>query len=447
MLNKNDKVIVEIIDNGMNFEGIAKIDGYVIFVPFAIKGEKVEIVIIKANKKFAIGKVLNLVNKSKYRVKPDCKIYGKCGSCNTLHINYDYELEVKKNNLITTFKKQGIDINNVDVIGMGNVYNYRNKVSYPVREINGVSKIGFFRSNSHDIVLNEACHIQNENIDILAKKVFDKLISLKFTMYNEESHRGDIRHIILKRGYNTHEILLALVLNNDKIINDKRFKELASLDSNIKSINVNINMNNTNEILGSKTINIYGDEYITEILGDKLYYISTTSFFQVNTVGAEMLYFKLKEMLELNKKDILFDLYSGVGSIGIFLSDDVAKVYGIEIVKEAVDMAGLNLKRNNITNCEYVAGSVEDKIVEFQKRNIKPSVIVVDPPRRGLDSDSINYILNFNPDKIGYVSCNISTLARDIKLLQEKYEIKSVSMIDLFPNTHHSESVCVLERR
>ena len=447
MLKKNDKIVVEIIDNGINFEGIAKIDGYVIFVPFAIKGEKVEIVIIKANKNFAIGKILNIINKSKYRVIPDCKIYGKCGSCNTLHIDYNYELEIKKNNLINTFKKQGIDVKDVNLIGMGNVYNYRNKVSYPVREINGVNKIGFFRNNSHDIVLNEDCHIQNEEIDILAKKVFDKLLSLKFTMYNEENHKGDIKHIILKRGYNTHEILLAIVVNHDKLINNDKFKQLACLDNNIKSINLNVNMNKTNEILGSKTINIYGNEYITEILGDKLYYISTTSFFQVNTVGAEMLYFKLKEMLDLNKKDILFDLYSGVGSIGIFLSDNVDKVYGIEIVKEAVDMANLNIARNNITNCEYIAGSVEDKIIEFEKRNIKPSVIVVDPPRRGLDNDSINHILKFNPDKIGYVSCNVSTLARDIKLLQKNYNIKSVCIVDLFPNTHHFETICVLERR
>ena len=447
MLNKNDKLIIDIVDNGINFEGIAKIDGYVIFVPFAIKGEKVEIVIIKANKNFAIGKILNIIEKSKYRVEPDCSIYGKCGSCNTLHIDYNYELEVKKINIINTFKKQGINIKDINLIGMGNVYNYRNKVSYPVREVNGINKIGFFRSNSHDIITNLSCHIQNNDIDILAKKVFDKLISLKFTMYNEEKHSGDIRHIILKRGHNTHEILLAIVLNNNELINCDKFKELACLDSNIKSINLNVNIDKTNEILGSNTINIFGDEYITDTLGDKLYYISTTSFFQVNTTGAEILYFKLKEMLNLNKKDILFDLYSGVGSIGIFLSDNVDKVYGIEIVKEAVDMATLNIARNNITNCEYIAGSVEDKIIEFEKRNIKPSVIVVDPPRRGLDSDSINYILKFNPDKIGYVSCNVSTLARDIKLLQKNYNIKSVCIVDLFPNTHHFETICVLERR
>ena len=447
MLKKNDKIIVDIIDNGINFEGIAKINGYVIFIPFAIKGEKVEIVIIKANKNFAIGKILNIIEKSKYRIIPECNIYGKCGSCNTFHIDYNYELEVKKNNIITTFKKQGIDINDINVIGMGNVYNYRNKVSYPVRNINGVSKIGFFRSNSHDIIFNETCHIQNCVIDELAKKIFNKLISLNFTMYNEETGKGDIRHIILKRGYNTHEILIALVLNNDKIINDKRFNFLSSLDDNIKSINLNINKNRTNEILGDKTINIYGTKYITEILGDKLYYISTTSFFQVNTVGAEMLYFKLKEMLELDKNDILFDLYSGVGSIGIFLSEDVKKVYGIEIVKEAVDMACLNIARNNITNCEYIAGSVEDKIVEFENREIDPSIIVVDPPRKGLDIDSIKYILKFNPKKIGYVSCNFSTLARDINLLQEKYYIKNICMVDLFPNTHHIETICVLEKR
>lgn len=448
-MRRNDILTVEIIDNGISLEGIAKVDGYTIFVPYAIKGEMVEIVIIKANKNFAIGKVLKLIKPCENRIMPECKIFGKCGSCNGMHMKYDAELDIKKKNVIATFKKQKIDIDmgNVDVFGMGNVYNYRNKVSYPVREENGINKIGFFRSNSHNVIENSCCYIQDEVIDKLARDIFKLLIKLNFTMYNEITLKGDIRHIILRRGYNTGEILVVIVINNDKILKDERFKNIAGLDGCIKSLNINLNDKNTNEILGDKTINIFGKECITDIIGDKLYYISATSFFQVNTVGAEVLYYNLKEMLDLNKDDVLFDLYSGVGSIGIFLSDSVKEVYGIEIVKEAVDMANLNIKLNNVTNAEYIAGSVEDKIIEFENRNIKPSVIVVDPPRKGLDAKAIEDILRFNPEKIGYVSCNYASLARDIKLLDDKYKISKISLFDLFPTTFHIESVCVLERK
>lgn len=448
-MKRNDVLTVDIVDNGISLEGIAKVEGYTIFVPYAIKGETVEIVIIKANKKFAIGKVLKLVIPCKNRIMPECKIFGRCGSCNAMHIKYDAELDIKKKNVIATFKKQKIDINpdDVKVYGMGNVYNYRNKVSYPVREINGVNKIGFFRNNSHDIIESNSCYIQDEIIDKLAREIFNLLIKLNFTMYNEATLKGDVRHIILRRGYNTGEILVTIVINNEKLLYDERFKNIAGLSGNIKSLNINLNNSNTNEILGEKTVNIFGNEYITDSIGDKLYYISATSFFQVNTVGAEILYYNLKDMLKLNGNEVLFDLYSGVGSIGIFLSDYVSKVYGIEIVKEAVDMANLNIIRNNVTNCEYIAGSVEDKIVEFEKRNITPDVIVVDPPRKGLDEKTIEYILKFNPKKIGYVSCNYASLARDIKSLEGKYNVVDICLVDLFPTTYHIEIVCVLERR
>lgn len=243
--------------------------------------------------------------------------------------------------------------------------------------------------------------------------------------------------------------MIVIVVNNKNLLSDFRMRSvvnnLVEKNDNIKNIFLNLNSSNTNEILGKEVKQVYGmEKYITDYIGDFKYFISPKSFFQVNTQQAEVLYSTLKEGLELKDNDVLFDLYSGVGSIGIFLSKNVKKVYGIEIEKTAVDMANLNIKENGVSNAEYIAGSVEDKIIEFKDRKIKPDVIVVDPPRRGLDKKSIDYILDFNPKKIGYVSCNPATLARDLKLLEEKYTVYSITPVDMFPHTSHVECVCVL---
>ena len=219
------------------------------------------------------------------------------------------------------------------------------------------------------------------------------------------------------------------------------------MKKNIKSVYINYNDSDTNEILGEKEKVIFGEKYIFDYIGKYKFAISSKSFFQVNTLQAEVLYETLKSLLKLDKNDILFDLYSGVGSIGIFLSESVKQVYGIEIEKQAVEMANVNLVENNVKNAEYIAGSVEDKIVEFKNRNIHPDVIVVDPPRKGLDEKSIEYILEFNPKKIGYVSCNPATLARDLKILSDKYDIENIVPVDMFPQTSHVECVCVLKLR
>ena len=215
-------------------------------------------------------------------------------------------------------------------------------------------------------------------------------------------------------------------------------------NENIKSIILNLNTSKTNEILGKEEKILYGSGYIKDYIGDYKYYISSKSFFQVNTVQAEVLYNVLKEKLELNGDEILFDLYSGVGSIGIFLSDSVKKLYGIEIEEQAVKMANMNIELNNVDNAEYIAGSVESKIVEYQKRDIHPDVIVVDPPRKGLDLESIEYIINFKPKKVGYVSCSPTTFARDLKILSQYYNVGVVTPVDLFPNSEHIENVVVL---
>jgi 23S rRNA (uracil1939-C5)-methyltransferase len=450
-LKKNDIITVDIVDNGINFEGIAKVDKMIIFVPGTIMGENIDVRIIKITSSYAIGKIEKINVKSEHRVDDTiCSVFKICGGCETQHIKYDFSLNLKTRIVRNTLNRQGVEYKKLNnAIGMGLPYYYRNKVQYPIRNINGENKIGFYSKRTHNIVENKCCHIQDRVIDMLSKIIFEKLMEYSSSGYNEIDFSGDIRHIIIKRGYHTSEIMVIIVINDRKLFQDNRFQKIVNdlNKENIKGIFLNLNDSKTNEILGDETVCINGEEYITDTIGDYSFYISPKSFFQVNTVQVEMLYNVLKEGLNLSKNDILFDLYSGVGTIGIFLSDSVNKVYGIEIEKEAVDMANKNILLNNINNCEYIAGSVEDKIEIFKKNNTKPNVIVVDPPRKGLDEKSLEYILDFNPDKIGYVSCNPATLARDLKLLSHKYDIISITPVDMFPQTVHIECVCILELR
>jgi 23S rRNA (uracil1939-C5)-methyltransferase len=449
-MKKNDIITVDIIDNGMNLEGIAKVGNIVIFIPNCIIGENIDVRILKVDKNIAYGKMEKINLASEFRVEEICEKAISCGGCDIQHIEYHMGLRLKSNivkNTLDKFKINYLKLNNI--IGMGLPLYYRNKAQYPVRNINGVNKIGFYAKRSHNIIENNCCYIQNRVIDMLSKIIFEKLMELNFSCYNEDDNSGDIRHILIKRGYHTLETMIVIVVNSNRLLTDNRFIELIEkLDkTNIKGIFLNVNDSKTNEILGDKTKCIYGEEYITEIISNYSYYISPKSFFQVNTVQTEMLYHSLEDSLKLNENDIIFDLYSGVGSIGIFLSKFVKKVYGIEIEEEAVKMANMNISRNNITNCEYIAGSVEDKIIEFKKRNILPNVIVVDPPRKGLDNKTIEYILEFKPQKIAYVSCNIRTMCRDLKLLENEYEVISVTPVDMFPYTTHVECIVCLQQK
>ena len=451
MIKKNDILDLEIIDNGSAFEGIAKHDGMVIFVPGAVITEKVRAKIIKVTSSYAIARVEEILVKSEYREEPFCEVFKYCGGCMAQNVNYDMQLLIKKNMVKTLLDKQKLEYGKINnTVGQGMPYYYRNKVQYPVRLKDSKTIIGFYRKNSHDIVENKCCYIQNRVIDILAKNVLDELTKEGFKGYNDDTKLGDIRHILIRRGYHTSEIMIVIVVNNEKILSDYRIRNvvqrIVEKNDNIKNIFLNLNTSSTNEILGEKVKQVYGiGEYISDYIGDFKFYISPKSFFQVNTIQAEVLYNTLKKGLKLKGDEILFDLYSGVGSIGIFLSKNVKNVYGIEIEETAVEMANLNLKENNVINAEYIAGSVEEKIVEFKNRNIKPDVIVVDPPRKGLDEKSIEYILNFNPKKIGYVSCNPATMARDLKMLSYKYDIVSITPVDMFPHTSSVECVAVLK--
>ena len=450
-INKNDEFIVNIIDDGINGEGIAKIDNFTVFVKGAIKGEKAKIKIIKVLTSHAYGKILEIIDRSVYRKNPDCDTYNRCGGCCLRHIDYEYTLKIKKNIVENVLRKQGLDYIKVnDVLGMKKPYYYRNKLQYPLGLDKANNKVmGVFEERSHNVINTEKCMIQNKLIQSIANDIFTFIKSNNISVYNEKSLKGIVRHIIIRVGIKTNEVMCTLVLNEDKIekeVEEKFVEYITKRYSQIKTIIKNINSRNTNVILGDKNIVLYGNGYIyDDILGYK-FKISNMSFYQVNPVQTEVLYLKAIEYASLKGEETIFDLYCGIGTIGICASKKSKKLYGIETIKEAIDDARENAKINNISNAEFFVGDVEKKLPEFiKKNNIKPDVIFIDPPRKGCDKTAIYTILNIVPKKIVYVSCNPSTLARDLKMFEEKYDIKEITPVDMFPFTSHVECCVLLE--
>lgn len=445
---KNNEYIVDIIDNGIEGEGIAKIDNFTIFIPGAIKGEKAKIIIVKVLTSYAYGKIIEIIKKSDKRIEVDCSTYKRCGGCNLRHIDYEETLEIKQNmvqNLVDKNLKTKIKVNKT--IGMGNPYHYRNKLQYPVGiDKNGNSTIGVFANRTHEIINMQKCFIQNENAEKIAKYVFNYWVEENLGIYDENTRKRLLRHIVVKVGIRTNEYMLILVINGNKFKNEANFvKEIIEQFPEIKTIVKNINTKNTNVILGEENDCIYGNGYITDILGDYTFEISPHSFYQVNPIQAELLYNIGIEAANLNKDDVVFDLYCGIGTISIFMAPFCKKVYGIEIVKEAIDMANRNANLNGISNIEFFAGDVEIVLNELiNVKNILPNVVMVDPPRKGLDNLSIDNILKILPDKIIYISCNPATLIRDLSFFESKYCIYSIQPVDMFPWTSHVECCSVL---
>ena len=446
---KNKEYIVDIIDNGFEGEGIAKIDDFAIFIKGAIKGEKVKIIIVKVLSSYAYGKIIEIIKKSKYRTDEDCITYKRCGGCNLRHIKYEETLKMKQNavqSLVNKTLKNKVIVE--PTLGMDNPFYYRNKLQYPVG-INkeGVPVMGVFANRTHEIIPVKKCLIQNETAEELAKELFTFIKDNNISIYNEKTGKGLVRHIIVKIGIKTKEIMCIVVINGNAIPKEKELVEvITSKFSNVKSIVKNINTKNTNVILGQDNINLYGNGYIQDKLGKYTFNISPMSFYQVNPVQAEKLYNLGIDGAKLSKEDIVFDLYCGIGTISIFMAEHAKKVYGVEIVKEAIEMAKENAKINNINNTEFIAGDVEKVLDELiNKQKVVPDVILVDPPRKGLDNTSINNIIKIKPKRLVYISCNPATLIRDLAKLEDIYEIQSIKPVDMFPYTSHVECVCVLE--
>ena len=451
-VKKNEEYVVDIIDNGYEGEGIAKIEGFTVFISGALKGEKCKILILKVTTSHAFGKIIEIIEKSPYRVEPDCGTYKRCGGCSLRHVEYDETLNMKQRmveNLVNkTFGKNTIKV--LPTLGMGNPYNYRNKAQFPVGlDKEGKPVMGVFAQRTHEIIPMRNCMIQNYYSEQIANFVFGYIKEHGISVYNEETGEGLIRHIVVKIGVKTHEIMCILVINGREFRGEKALAEAIKKEyPEVKTVVKNINMKNTNVILGLENEVISGDGFIYDVLGEYTFKISPLSFYQVNPVQAEALYYTALEKAELSKDDVLYDLYCGIGTIGIFASKYVKQVYGIEIVEQAIDDAKENAKLNGIENIAFLAGDVEkvfDKLIK--EKQALPDVVIVDPPRRGLDNNTIQTLLALEPKKVVYISCNPATMVRDIKLLEEKYVTEEIQPVDMFPFTPHIENIAILKLR
>ena len=447
-IQKNQEYIVEIIDNGYEGEGLAKIDNFTIFIPGAIKGEKIKILIVKVLSSHAFGKILEIIKKSEKRKEVDCLTYKRCGGCNLRHIEYEETLKIKQDvvqNLVNKILKNKIKVQ--ETVGMKNPFHYRNKAQYPLGINNkGEPIIGVFANRTHEVIPIEKCLIQNPQSEQIAKYILNFIKENKISIYNENTRKGLFRHIVIKIGIRTGQIMCILVVNGENILKEEQLiNELITKFPQIKTIVKNVNMKNTNVILGQRNINVYGNGYIEDILGKYTFKISPLSFYQVNPIQAEKLYNLGVEMAQISKDDTVFDLYCGIGTISLFMAKYAKKVYGIEIVKEAIDAAKENAKINNVDNTEFYAGDVEVVLDELINKNkVKADIVMFDPPRKGLDKKSINNILQIKPKKLVYISCTPATLIRDLKMFEEQYEIKTIIPVDMFPWTSHIECVSLL---
>lgn len=449
MIKKNEEYVVDIIDNGMQGEGIAKINEFTIFIPEAIKGEKCKIKILKVQTSYGFGKILEILEPSQYRVETDCGTYKRCGGCNLRHMEYEKTLEIKKanvQNLVNKTLENKIKVQSV--LGMGNPYNYRNKAQFPIGlEKDGITPVmGVFAERSHEIIAMRNCMIHHPISEQIANFIFGYIKQNNIPVYNEKNGKGIFRHILIKIGMRSHEIMCVFIINEKSFKQEKELTKLLVKEfPEIKTVVKNINMKNTNVILGNKNDVLYGDGYIYDQLGEYTFKISPMSFYQINPIQTEALYNIAIEMAEITNKDVVYDLYCGIGTIGIFASKHAKKVYGIEIVEQAIQDAKQNANINDIRNIEFFAGDVGEIFGKIMnEKNDFPDVVIVDPPRKGLDSNTIRDLLNVLPKKLVYISCNPATMVRDLKLLEEKYCVKEIQPVDMFPFTSHVECCALL---
>ncbi|MDY7043518.1 23S rRNA (uracil(1939)-C(5))-methyltransferase RlmD [Virgibacillus sp. M23] len=451
-VKKNQTITLTFEDLTHEGNGVGKIDGYPLFVPYGLPGEEAEVKVVKVNKNFGFGKLVEVRQASSERVEPPCDVYYKCGGCQLQHMSYAMQLDMKQNQVKNVMRKIA-HMEQVPVhptIGMKDPWRYRNKVQIPVGDKHGELITGFYQKRSHQIIDDmDTCVIQDDSNDRLVEAVRRIADRLGIKAYDEKQNRGVLRHIMVRTGRETNDAMIVIVTRTEKLLyQDKLIKELTETYPHIKSIVHNVNSQRTNVILGKKTKVIWGETYIYDTIGDIRFAISAKSFYQVNPPQTKVLYDKALEYAKLGANDIVVDAYCGIGTISLFLAQQAKKVYGIEVVPEAINDAKMNAKLNGITNTEFVVGEAEKIMPWWKAQGLRPDVIVVDPPRKGCEVEFLQAMIEMEPKRIVYVSCNPSTLARDLKILDEGgYETKEVQPVDMFPQTNHVECVTWLERK
>ena len=451
MLSKNKEYIVDIVDIGQGGVGIGKYEGFTVFVDGGLVQDKIKVKITKSKKNYAVGDIVEIIEKSPFRVERKCsESLRQCGGCQIQELDYQKQLDVKTNEVKQVIsrvgKLDGVVIH--DTLGMEHPFRYRNKAQFPIQKKDNMPVIGFYKKKSHDLISTDECIIQHEVNDKIIKIIKTYIRAYNVSIYDEKTHKGLLRHLVTKVGFTTGEVMIVLVANGKKL---PYLKELASvLKENIpgfKTLVVNVNTQKTNVILGKENIVAYGDGMIRDYIGELVFEISPLSFFQVNPLQTEVLYNKALEYANLGENDTVFDIYCGIGTISLFLAQKAKKVYGIEIVEDAIKDAKRNAKINNMDNVEFYVGKAEEVVPKMYKEGKRANVVVVDPPRKGCDEKVLDTIVSMEPDRVVYVSCNPSTLARDLAYLNERgYKCHEIQPVDMFPHSVHVENVAWLSK-
>ncbi len=448
MLTKNEIYEAVICDYTAEGQGIAKAGGCVVFVPNAIVGEKVRIRIEKAQKTWAAGKMTEILERSPHRINRECPVAKICGGCNFWHMDYAEETRLKADRVRQCLNRlAGEDLPELPILAAPTCHGYRNKAQYPVAIKNGRAYAGFFKAGTHEVVENERCLILPDEMDAVKDAVIDYVNQNGVSVYDETAHQGLLRHIYVRRGVVSGQILVCLAVNGRQIPKKKDLIARLQKIPGFTTLVLSVNTKKGNAVLGDEFIPLFGDGTIEDTLCDLRFRLSARSFYQVNHHQAQRLYAAAIEQAGITKSDTVLDLYCGVGTITLTMAAAAGKVIGIEVIPQAVEDARENAKRNGIENAEFICADAGAAALELERTGVKVDVVVVDPPRKGLNADAIEALVRFAPRRIVYVSCDPATLARDVALLKERgYRLLNATAADLFPRCAHVESVVCLSR-
>ena len=462
-MQKNDLVTVAIEDIGVGGEGIGKVDGYTLFIKDAIIGDVVEAKIVKAKKNYGYARLMNIVTPSENRVeKPACPMARRCGGCQIQEMKYGAQLSFKEGKVRGNLERIGevptelLDKVMQPIVGMEEPFHYRNKAQFPIgTDKEGHIITGFYAGRTHSIIPNTDCALGVAVNQKILEIILHFMENNHISAYDEEKHKGLVRHVLIRYGFKTDEIMVCLVINGEKLPHAEKLVDKLCKIPGMTSITISVNKAKTNVIMGNEIKLLWGQTYITDYIGNVKYQISPLSFYQVNPVQTEKLYGLALDYADLNGNETVWDLYCGIGTISLFLAQNAKQVYGVEIVPQAIDDARNNAKINDITNAEFYVGKAEEVLPEYYREyqeshggeTAHADVIVVDPPRKGCEESLLQTIVDMQPEKVVYVSCDSATLARDVKFLRESgYELKKITPVDQFPNTVHIETVVLLSK-
>lgn len=449
MLEKNREYEALVTDYTAEGQGIAHIDGCAVFLPNAVAGERVLVRIEKANKTWAAGKIVRILEKSPHRVNRECPVAKLCGGCDFWHMDYAEETRLKAERVRTCLNRlAGEQLEAMPILAAPDCHSYRNKAQYPVARDNGRAYAGFFRAGTHDVVENQRCLILPPETDAVKDAVMDYVNQNRVSVYDETTHKGLLRHIYVRRGAVSGQILVCLVCNGEKLPRVDALVERLKKIPGFATLVLSVNTKKGNAVLGDKFITLYGPGFIEDTLCGLTFRLSPRSFYQVNHTQAQRLYRAAIDLAGITKDDTVLDLYCGVGTITLAMASAAGKVIGVEVIPQAVEDARENARRNGIRNAEFFCGDAGQAALELEKNGVRPDVITVDPPRKGLNADAIEAIARMSPRRLVYISCDPATLARDVALLKEKgFALQSAQAADLFPRCAHVETVVLLGRK